>query len=154
MHSGDLWDLFSPVRSLGRKFNQTCFSLPFLYLCVLFYVPDSLTLSLSFRLSLFLRRSPEGVDGQPPALPPKQLSRKTLSQIIQAHSQQSLLDNHLNEMYDVPVNADKTTVSVRTKDTIRITSRIYTSFHSLKKSIDSLYTAISSGTCLGFSMKI
>ena len=56
-------------------------------------------------------RSPEGVDGLPPALPPKQLSRKTLSQIIQAHSQQSLLDNHLNEMYDVPVNTDKTTVS-------------------------------------------
>uniref|UniRef100_A0A3B3VHB0 Tyrosine-protein phosphatase n=1 Tax=Poecilia latipinna TaxID=48699 RepID=A0A3B3VHB0_9TELE len=49
--------------------------------------------------------------GQPPALPPKQLSRKTLSQIIQAHSQQSLLDNHLNEMYDVPVNADKTTLN-------------------------------------------
>ena len=57
-------------------------------------------------------RSPEGIDSQPPALPPKQLSRKTLSQIIQAHSQQSLLDNHLNEMYDVPVNTDKTTVSV------------------------------------------
>uniref|UniRef100_A0A3B5B4H5 Tyrosine-protein phosphatase n=1 Tax=Stegastes partitus TaxID=144197 RepID=A0A3B5B4H5_9TELE len=55
--------------------------------------------------------SPDGVDGQPPALPPKQLSRKTLSQIIQAHSQQSLLDNHLNEMYDVPVNADKTTLN-------------------------------------------
>uniref|UniRef100_A0A674MQJ6 Tyrosine-protein phosphatase n=1 Tax=Takifugu rubripes TaxID=31033 RepID=A0A674MQJ6_TAKRU len=48
---------------------------------------------------------------QPPALPPKQLSRKTLSQIIQAHSQQSLLDNHVNEMYDVPINADKTTLN-------------------------------------------
>lgn len=58
-------------------------------------------------------RSPEGLDSQPPALPPKQLSRKTLSQIIQAHSQQSLLDNHVNEMYDVPINADKTTVSHR-----------------------------------------
>ncbi|KAK5601509.1 Tyrosine-protein phosphatase non-receptor type 4 [Crenichthys baileyi] len=55
--------------------------------------------------------SPDGIDGQPPALPPKQLSRKTLSQIIQAHSQQSLLDNHLNEMYDVPVNVDKTTLN-------------------------------------------
>ncbi|MEQ2214708.1 hypothetical protein XENOCAPTIV_017473 [Xenoophorus captivus] len=54
--------------------------------------------------SKFRYWSPDGVDGQPPALPPKQLSRKTLSQIIQAHSQQSLLDNHLNEMYDVPVN--------------------------------------------------
>ncbi|XP_040004096.1 tyrosine-protein phosphatase non-receptor type 4 isoform X2 [Xiphias gladius] len=55
-------------------------------------------------ISLDSTPSPEGVDGQPPALPPKQLSRKTLSQIIQAHSQQSLLDNHLNEMYDVPLN--------------------------------------------------
>uniref|UniRef100_A0A7N8Y3H9 Tyrosine-protein phosphatase n=1 Tax=Mastacembelus armatus TaxID=205130 RepID=A0A7N8Y3H9_9TELE len=62
-------------------------------------------------ISLDSTPSPEGVDGQPPALPPKQLSRKTLSQIIQAHSQQSLLDNHLNEMYDVPVNADKTTLN-------------------------------------------
>lgn len=61
--------------------------------------------------SFILFRSPEGLDSQPPALPPKQLSRKTLSQIIQAHSQQSLLDNHVNEMYDVPINADKTTVS-------------------------------------------
>lgn len=65
-------------------------------------------------VSSFLR-SPEGIDSQPPALPPKQLSRKTLSQIIQAHSQQSLLDNHLNEMYDVPVNTDKTTVSRATR---------------------------------------
>ncbi|KAG8000779.1 Tyrosine-protein phosphatase non-receptor type 4 [Nibea albiflora] len=62
-------------------------------------------------ISLDSTPSPEGVDNQPPALPPKQLSRKTLSQIIQAHSQQSLLDNHLNEMYDVPVNADKTTLN-------------------------------------------
>lgn len=66
----------------------------------------------NFRTPSFIPfRSPEGLDSQPPALPPKQLSRKTLSQIIQAHSQQSLLDNHVNEMYDVPVNADKTTVS-------------------------------------------
>ncbi|KAM3835921.1 LOW QUALITY PROTEIN: tyrosine-protein phosphatase non-receptor type 4-like [Diretmus argenteus] len=65
-------------------------------------------------ISLDSTPSPEGLDGgQPPALPPKQLSRKTLSQIIQAHSQQSLLDNHLNEMYDVPVNTDKTTVTKR-----------------------------------------
>lgn len=69
---------------------------------------------LSFAAFLFLR-SPDGIEGQPPALPPKQLSRKTLSQIIQAHSQQSLLDNHLNEMYDVPVNTDKTTVSAPTQ---------------------------------------
>ncbi|TNN72123.1 Tyrosine-protein phosphatase non-receptor type 4 [Liparis tanakae] len=62
-------------------------------------------------ISLDSTPSPEVLDGLPPALPPKQLSRKTLSQIIQAHSQQSLLDNHLNEMYDVPVNADKTTLN-------------------------------------------
>ncbi|XP_033842502.1 tyrosine-protein phosphatase non-receptor type 4 [Periophthalmus magnuspinnatus] len=43
-------------------------------------------------ISLDSTPSPEGVAGQPPALPPKQLSRKTLSQIIQAHSQQSLYD--------------------------------------------------------------
>ncbi|XP_061782581.1 tyrosine-protein phosphatase non-receptor type 4 [Nerophis lumbriciformis] len=62
-------------------------------------------------ISLDSTPSPDGVDGLPPALPPKQLSRKTLSQIIQAHSQQSLLDNHLNEMYDVPANTDKTTLN-------------------------------------------
>ncbi|XP_019737954.1 tyrosine-protein phosphatase non-receptor type 4 [Hippocampus comes] len=62
-------------------------------------------------ISLDSTPSPDGVDSQPPALPPKQLSRKTLSQIIQAHSQQSLLDNHLNEMYDVPANTDKTTLN-------------------------------------------
>lgn len=75
---------------------------------------NSTLCSFSSFLSCFLR-SPEGIDSQPPALPPKQLSRKTLSQIIQAHSQQSLLDNHLNEMYDVPVNTDKTTVSMVTR---------------------------------------
>ncbi|XP_024142835.1 tyrosine-protein phosphatase non-receptor type 4 [Oryzias melastigma] len=62
-------------------------------------------------ISLDSTPSPEGVEGQPPALPPKQLSRKTLSQIIQAHSQQSLLDNHVNEMYDVPANPEKTTLN-------------------------------------------
>ncbi|XP_061547881.1 tyrosine-protein phosphatase non-receptor type 4 [Phycodurus eques] len=62
-------------------------------------------------ISLDSTPSPDGMEGQPPALPPKQLSRKTLSQIIQAHSQQSLLDNHLNEMYDVPTNPDKTTLN-------------------------------------------
>ncbi|KAK6310012.1 hypothetical protein J4Q44_G00198930 [Coregonus suidteri] len=61
-------------------------------------------------ISLDSTPSPETVDGQPPALPPKQ-SRKNLSQIIQAHSQQSLLDNHINEMYDVPMATDKTTLN-------------------------------------------
>uniref|UniRef100_A0A8C8JKN4 Tyrosine-protein phosphatase n=1 Tax=Oncorhynchus tshawytscha TaxID=74940 RepID=A0A8C8JKN4_ONCTS len=54
--------------------------------------------------------TPITIDGRPPALPPKQ-SRKNLSQIIQAHSQQSLLDNHINEMYDVPMATDKTTLN-------------------------------------------
>ncbi|KAJ8012630.1 hypothetical protein DPEC_G00044870 [Dallia pectoralis] len=61
-------------------------------------------------ISLDSTQSPEVVEGPPPALPPKQ-SRKNLSQIIQAHSQQSLLDNHINEMYDVPVATDKTTLN-------------------------------------------
>uniref|UniRef100_A0A8K9UZG2 Tyrosine-protein phosphatase n=1 Tax=Oncorhynchus mykiss TaxID=8022 RepID=A0A8K9UZG2_ONCMY len=61
-------------------------------------------------ISLDSSPSPETVDGRPPALPPKQ-SRKNLSQIIQAHSQQSLLDNHINEMYDVPLATDKTTLN-------------------------------------------
>lgn len=61
-------------------------------------------------ISLDSTPSPETVDGPPPALPPKQ-SRKNMSQIIQAHSQQSLLDNHINEMYDVPVATDKTTLN-------------------------------------------
>ncbi|RXN29016.1 tyrosine- phosphatase non-receptor type 4-like protein [Labeo rohita] len=51
--------------------------------------------------------SPEGVEGPPPALPPKQ-SRKNLSQLILSHSQQDL-DNHINEMYDVPIATDKAT---------------------------------------------
>uniref|UniRef100_A0A8C2KYK0 Tyrosine-protein phosphatase n=1 Tax=Cyprinus carpio TaxID=7962 RepID=A0A8C2KYK0_CYPCA len=49
--------------------------------------------------------SPEGVEGPPPALPPKQ-SRKNLSQLILSHSQQDL-DNHINEMYDVPIATEK-----------------------------------------------
>uniref|UniRef100_A0A9J7YZX9 Tyrosine-protein phosphatase n=1 Tax=Cyprinus carpio carpio TaxID=630221 RepID=A0A9J7YZX9_CYPCA len=45
--------------------------------------------------------------GPPPALPPKQ-SRKNLSQLILSHSQQDL-DNHINEMYDVPIATEKAT---------------------------------------------
>lgn len=55
-------------------------------------------------------RSPEGVEGPPPALPPKQ-SRKNLSQLILSHSQQDL-DNHINEMYDVPTATDKAMVRI------------------------------------------
>lgn len=56
-------------------------------------------------ISLESTPSPEGVEGPPPALPPKQ-SRKNLSQLILSHSQQDL-DNHINEMYDVPIATDK-----------------------------------------------
>ncbi|XP_073701703.1 tyrosine-protein phosphatase non-receptor type 4 [Garra rufa] len=58
-------------------------------------------------ISLESTPSPEGVEGPPPALPPKQ-SRKNLSQLILSHSQQDL-DNHINEMYDVPIATDKAT---------------------------------------------
>uniref|UniRef100_A0A4W5NB08 Tyrosine-protein phosphatase n=1 Tax=Hucho hucho TaxID=62062 RepID=A0A4W5NB08_9TELE len=61
-------------------------------------------------ISLDSTPSPETVDGQPPALPPKQ-SRKNLSQIIQDHSHQSLLDNHINEMYDIPMATEKSTLN-------------------------------------------
>lgn len=58
-------------------------------------------------ISLDSTPSPEGVEGPPPALPPKQ-SRKNLSQLILFHSQQDL-DNHINEMYDVPIAIEKAT---------------------------------------------
>uniref|UniRef100_A0A671KMK3 Tyrosine-protein phosphatase n=1 Tax=Sinocyclocheilus anshuiensis TaxID=1608454 RepID=A0A671KMK3_9TELE len=51
--------------------------------------------------------SPEGDEGPPPALPPKQ-SRKNLSQLILSHSQQDL-DNHINQMYNIPIATDKAT---------------------------------------------
>uniref|UniRef100_A0A8L0DR07 protein-tyrosine-phosphatase n=1 Tax=Oncorhynchus mykiss TaxID=8022 RepID=A0A8L0DR07_ONCMY len=46
------------------------------------------------------------IDGQPPALPPKQ-TRRPLSSQSQSHSQQEL-DNHINELYDTPLSEDKT----------------------------------------------
>ncbi|XP_052421822.1 tyrosine-protein phosphatase non-receptor type 4 isoform X2 [Carassius gibelio] len=58
-------------------------------------------------ISLESTPSPEGVEGPPPALPPKQ-SRKNLSQLILSQSQQDL-DNHINEMYDVPIATEKAT---------------------------------------------
>ncbi|XP_051565821.1 tyrosine-protein phosphatase non-receptor type 4 [Myxocyprinus asiaticus] len=58
-------------------------------------------------ISLESTPSPEGIEGLPPALPPKQ-SRKNLSQLILSHSQQDL-DNHINEMYNVPIATDKAT---------------------------------------------
>ncbi|KAK3543610.1 hypothetical protein QTP70_025020 [Hemibagrus guttatus] len=60
-------------------------------------------------ISLDSSPSPECVEGPPPALPPKQ-SRKNLSQLILSHSQQEL-DNRINEMYDVPMATDKTTLN-------------------------------------------
>ncbi|XP_043104851.1 tyrosine-protein phosphatase non-receptor type 4 isoform X3 [Puntigrus tetrazona] len=58
-------------------------------------------------ISLESTPSPEGVEGLPPALPPKQ-SRKNLSQLILSHSQQDL-DNHISEMYNVPIATEKAT---------------------------------------------
>uniref|UniRef100_A0A673H6N2 Tyrosine-protein phosphatase n=1 Tax=Sinocyclocheilus rhinocerous TaxID=307959 RepID=A0A673H6N2_9TELE len=58
-------------------------------------------------ISLESTPSPEGVEGPPPALPPKQ-SRKNLSQLILSHSQQDL-DNHINQMYNIPIATDKAT---------------------------------------------
>uniref|UniRef100_A0A673I984 Tyrosine-protein phosphatase n=1 Tax=Sinocyclocheilus rhinocerous TaxID=307959 RepID=A0A673I984_9TELE len=58
-------------------------------------------------ISLDSTPSLEGVEGPPPALPPKQ-SRKNLSQLILSHSQQDL-DNHISEMYDVPIATEKAT---------------------------------------------
>ncbi|KAJ8388369.1 hypothetical protein AAFF_G00133950 [Aldrovandia affinis] len=58
-------------------------------------------------ISLDSSPSPDAtIDGQPPALPPKQSRKTVYSQIIQSHSQQEL-DNHINEMYDVPAACDK-----------------------------------------------
>ncbi|XP_016309702.1 tyrosine-protein phosphatase non-receptor type 4-like isoform X2 [Sinocyclocheilus anshuiensis] len=58
-------------------------------------------------ISLDSTPSPEEVEGPPPALPPKQ-SRKNLSQLILSHSHQDL-DNHISEMYDVPIATEKAT---------------------------------------------
>ncbi|XP_026073841.1 tyrosine-protein phosphatase non-receptor type 4-like isoform X2 [Carassius auratus] len=57
-------------------------------------------------ISLESTPSPEGVEGPPPALPPKQ-SRKNLSQLILSHSQQDLDNNHINQMYTIPISTDK-----------------------------------------------
>uniref|UniRef100_A0A8B9K1L7 protein-tyrosine-phosphatase n=1 Tax=Astyanax mexicanus TaxID=7994 RepID=A0A8B9K1L7_ASTMX len=70
-------------------------------------------------ISLESTPSPEGVDGPPPALPPKQ-SRKNLSQLILSHSQQDL-DNHINEMYDIPVATEKATVCHTHAHTLKYT---------------------------------
>lgn len=63
-------------------------------------------------MDLSVSRSPDStVDGQPPALPPKQARRPLCSQ-SQSHSQQEL-DNHINELYDTPLSEDKTMVGER-----------------------------------------
>ncbi|TSO88059.1 Tyrosine-protein phosphatase non-receptor type 4 [Bagarius yarrelli] len=60
-------------------------------------------------ISLDFTLSPDGFEGPPPALPPKQ-SRKNLSQLILSRSQQEL-NNHIDEMYDIPVATDKPTLN-------------------------------------------
>ncbi|XP_058890055.1 tyrosine-protein phosphatase non-receptor type 4-like isoform X2 [Acipenser ruthenus] len=50
------------------------------------------------------------IDGQPPALPPKQSKKNSCNQINRCHSQQEL-DNHIHEMYDVPVASEKSVLN-------------------------------------------
>uniref|UniRef100_A0A7M4DXS5 Tyrosine-protein phosphatase n=1 Tax=Crocodylus porosus TaxID=8502 RepID=A0A7M4DXS5_CROPO len=61
--------------------------------------------------SIILESSPSQetpVDGQPPALPPKQSKKNSWNQIHHSHSQQDL-DNHINETFDVPTSPEKST---------------------------------------------
>ncbi|XP_032920469.1 tyrosine-protein phosphatase non-receptor type 4 isoform X1 [Catharus ustulatus] len=61
--------------------------------------------------SIILESSPSQetpIDGQPPALPPKQFKRNSWNQIHHSHSQQEL-DNHINETFDVPASPEKST---------------------------------------------
>lgn len=61
--------------------------------------------------SILVFRSQETpIDGQPPALPPKQFKKNSWNQIHHSHSQQEL-DNHINETFDVPASPEKSTVS-------------------------------------------
>ncbi|XP_062302343.1 tyrosine-protein phosphatase non-receptor type 4-like isoform X1 [Osmerus eperlanus] len=50
------------------------------------------------------------IDGQPPALPPKQSRRTLCSQTSQSASQLEL-DNHINELYNVPGAANRTVLN-------------------------------------------
>ncbi|MGH0144268.1 UNVERIFIED_CONTAM: hypothetical protein FKN15_002524 [Acipenser sinensis] len=50
------------------------------------------------------------IGGQPPALPPKQSKKNSCNQINRCHSQQEL-DNHIHEMYDVPVASEKSVLN-------------------------------------------
>lgn len=59
---------------------------------------------------LVFRSQETPIDGQPPALPPKQFKRNSWNQIHHSHSQQEL-DNHINETFDVPASPEKSTVS-------------------------------------------
>uniref|UniRef100_A0A8B9CZS3 protein-tyrosine-phosphatase n=1 Tax=Anser brachyrhynchus TaxID=132585 RepID=A0A8B9CZS3_9AVES len=61
--------------------------------------------------SIILESSPSQetpIDGQPPALPPKQFKKNSWNQIHHSHSQQEL-DNHINETFDVPASPEKST---------------------------------------------
>uniref|UniRef100_A0A8C3RB99 protein-tyrosine-phosphatase n=1 Tax=Cyanoderma ruficeps TaxID=181631 RepID=A0A8C3RB99_9PASS len=61
--------------------------------------------------SIILESSPSQetpIDGQPPALPPKQFKKNSWNQIHHSHSQQEL-DNHINETFDVPSSPEKST---------------------------------------------
>ncbi|KAJ7401758.1 Tyrosine-protein phosphatase non-receptor type 4 [Pitangus sulphuratus] len=61
--------------------------------------------------SIILETSPSQetpIDGQPPALPPKQFKKNSWNQIHHSHSQQEL-DNHINETFDIPASPEKST---------------------------------------------
>uniref|UniRef100_A0AAY4CNU7 Tyrosine-protein phosphatase n=1 Tax=Denticeps clupeoides TaxID=299321 RepID=A0AAY4CNU7_9TELE len=58
-------------------------------------------------ISLDSSPSPD-TDSQPPALPPKQSRKSHLGQLGQSQQE---LDNHINELYDVPSSSDKSMVN-------------------------------------------
>ncbi|XP_043916669.1 tyrosine-protein phosphatase non-receptor type 4 [Protopterus annectens] len=61
--------------------------------------------------SIILETSPSQeatTDGIPPALPPKQSKKSNVNQINHTLSQQDL-DNHINEVYDIPSASEKST---------------------------------------------
>lgn len=66
---------------------------------------------IPLHISILVFRSQETpIDGQPPALPPKQFKKNSWNQIHHSQSQQEL-DNHINETFDVPASPEKSTVS-------------------------------------------
>lgn len=100
-----LWDSQNICICSGLKpwvSSSSLFSLP--------EIVKVLSVSNDFTSILVLRSQETPIDGQPPALPPKQFKKNSLNQIHHSHSQQEL-DNHINETFDVPASPEKSTVS-------------------------------------------